>query len=267
MLNVGRLDTATGSYTIDFYLSFSCDQPCSPGLFEFSNGRATSIDKSVDEPTEKFYRIQAALNTSLDLADYPFDRHKLIIKLEDKEQTSQTQAYEVSLADSGLDPAVDVVGWAIDGWSASVDDHYYEPYGTSFSQYSFAIEIHRSRLAAVLKSFLPALVIVFVGMLALVLSPDKIIPRLTLTTGSFTSAVLFHLNLTSSIPPVGYLTFADRFMIFNYVTLAMVLASTLMALYYVDKKRPEAAQRVHHAALAAVPLVWLMLHALNFLLL
>jgi len=265
VLNVGKLDTSTGAFTIDFYLSFSSDEPSSPGNFEFSNGRATSIDKSVDEPTEKFYRIQASLASNLNLSRYPFDHHNLIIELEDKEQTARTQVYQVSLEDSGLDPSVKIAGWAIDGWKADLDEHYYEPYGTTFSRYVFSIQIHRSPLAAILKTILPALVIAIVGLLSLVLSPDKIIPRLTLNTGAFTGAVLFHLNMTSSLPPLGYLTLGDRFMLLNYFALTASLVSTLVALYYVDRKQTSDADRVHKLALILVPSLWVGSQLLNFL--
>lgn len=266
VLNIGKLDTSTGAFSIDFYLSLSSDQPSNPGAFEFFNGRATSIDKSVDEPAEKFFRIQASLVDNLNLSRYPFDQHHLTVELEDKEQTVDSQIYEVSLQDSGLDPAVRIAGWDITGWSARVEDHYYAPYDTTFSKYVFDIQIRRSGLAAVLKTFLPALIIVLVGLLSLVLSPDKIIPRLTLNTGAFTSAVLFHLNMTASLPPLGYLTLADRFMIFNYLALALTLISTLVALYYVDKKRTDAANRVHTLALVFVPIMWVGCEVLNFFL-
>jgi hypothetical protein len=265
VLNVGKLDTSTGAFTIDFYLSFSSDEPSKPGNFEFSNGRATFVDKSVDEPTEKFYRVQASLASSLNLSRYPFDRHELTIELEDKEQTTRTQVYEVSLEDSGLDPAVNIAGWDLKGWKAEVTDHYYAPYGTTFSRYVFSIQIQRPVTAAILKTILPALVIVMVGLLSLVLTPDKIIPRLTLTTGSFTGAVLFHLNMTSSLPPLGYITYGDRFMLVNYLALALALVSTLLALYYVDKKRTTSAERIYKLALIIVPLVWVTLHGLNFI--
>lgn len=265
VLNVGKLDTSTGAFTIDFYLSFSSDEPSEPGNFEFSNGRATFIDKSVDEPTEKFYRIQASLANSLNLSRYPFDRHELTIEIEDKEQTILAQVYQASLEESGLDPAVNIAGWDLKGWKAEVTDHYYEPYGTTFSRYVFSILIQRPATAAILKTILPALVIVLVGLLSLVLTPDKIIPRLTLTTGSFTGAVLFHLNMTSSLPPLGYITYGDRFMLVNYLALALALVSTLLALYYVDKKRTNNAERVYRLALIIVPLVWAGLHVLNFL--
>lgn len=265
ILNVGKLDTSIGAYTVDFYLSFSCENPCQPGDFEFANGRATSIDKVVDEPNEKFYRIQAALVSNLNLSKYPFDEHHLLIQIEDKLQTSKTQMYQVALEDSGVDPAVNIVGWDMKGWTAKVSNHHYSTYGTDFAAYQFDIQIRRPATAAILKSFLPALTIVMVGLLALLLSPDKIIPRLTLTTGSLTGAVLFHLNLTSSIPPVGYLTFADRFMILNYLALALTLISTLGALRYLDKKKPEAAERIHRTAMVTLPALWVGVQVINFL--
>ncbi len=267
ILNIGKLDTSTGAYTVDFYLALTSDKVMTIEKFEFANGRATLIDKSVDEPTEKFYRIQAALVSTLNLSRYPFDRHQLTIEIEDKEHTINSLLYEVSREDSGLDPAVKLAGWDITGWDAKVEDHYYSPWQTTFSKYIFSMQIKRSGLAAILKTILPALVIIFVGLLSLVLSPDKIIPRLTLTTGAFTSAVMFHLNMTSSLPPLGYLTFGDRFMIFNYFGLAAALISTLIALRYVDKKNNAAADKVHKSAIVVVPVFWIVLQAINFIML
>ncbi len=263
VLNLGKLDNSTGSFTVDFYLSLSSDKPVTINQFEFFNGRATSIDKSQDDPLDKFYRIQASLSDTLNFSRYPFDQHQLTIEIEDKEQTVNTLVYQVSREDSGLDPAVKLAGWNITGWDATVTQHYYAPWQTTFSKYVFSVQIERSGLAAVLKTILPALIIVIVGLLSLLLSPDKIIPRLTLTTGAFTGAVLFHLNMTSSLPPLGYLTLADRFMIFNYLALTLALVSTLIALYYVDKKRNVAADRVHRLAIVVVPIFWIVTEILN----
>ena len=265
LINLGKLDTATGSFTADFYLDLASDTPAAPGNFEFSNGRATSIDKSVDEPTDKFYRIQASLANNLNLSRYPFDSHKLTIEIEDKDQTVNTQIYQVSAADSGIDPAVRVAGWELDGWDAKVDEHLYDIYGTKFSRYVFNINIHRSTTAAILKTILPALTIVIVGLLGLFLAPDKIIPRLTLSTGALTSAVLFHINLTAALPPLGYLTLIDRFMLLNYLALTLAIISTLIAIYYSDKKQLVQADWVHRFALVAVPLVWIAAQVVNFI--
>jgi hypothetical protein len=50
VLNVGKLDTSTGAFTVDFYLSFSSDNESSPGAFEFANGRATSAGDRFEKP-------------------------------------------------------------------------------------------------------------------------------------------------------------------------------------------------------------------------
>lgn len=54
-------------------------------------------------------------------------------------------------------------------------------------------------------------------------------------------------------------------MLFNYVGLTLTLVSTLIALYYVDRKRPEEANRIHNRALVIVSLIWVSLQGLNFL--
>lgn len=73
--------------------------------------------------------------------------------------------------------------------------------------------------------------------------------------------------MTSSLPPLSYLTFGDRFMIINYIALALTLISTLIALARVDKKQNDAANRIHNIALAVVPIIWIGLQVVNFLLL
>src|SRR5438874_10892938 len=66
VLNVGKFDLQTGTYTVDFYLDMTSVPPeadMGDPRFEFINGRAASIDKLIDKPTERFYRIQANLQT------------------------------------------------------------------------------------------------------------------------------------------------------------------------------------------------------------
>jgi hypothetical protein len=106
---------------------------------------------------------------------------------------------------------------------------------------------------------------VIVGLLALVMAADKLVPRLTLTTSAIISSVLFHINMTSSLPPVGYLTFADRFMIINYAALILALVSTLFLLYYSEKKNERMTSLTYRNALTILPIGWTALQGLNFL--
>jgi hypothetical protein len=79
IINMGKFDISTGSFTADFYLSMVCSEKC--GDFEFMNGRATSIDKTIDEEKEKFYRIQGNFVSPVNLRAFPFDKQHIQITL------------------------------------------------------------------------------------------------------------------------------------------------------------------------------------------
>ncbi|MBI2584242.1 MAG: hypothetical protein HYW25_06230 [Candidatus Aenigmarchaeota archaeon] len=264
VLNIGKFDVSSGSYTVDFYLSMRCETACEPDKFEFMNGRAISLDRLIDKPNEKFYRIQAALSQNIDLRSYPFDRHKLSIEVEDKLKAKERLVYAPDAENSGVDPLVTIVGWELAGWDAEVIDHNYAEYGETFSRFIFNINIERITLSAILKLFLPVFFIVFVGLLALLLGIDKLPQRLGVNTSTLLAAVFFHINSTSSIPPVGYLTFADKFMIITYIVLITALFSTIMLMRHTEKKEEEKAKRMNRIAMLAVPAITLLLYIAIF---
>lgn len=149
-------------------------------------------------------------------------------------------------------------------WEAKVVEHVYpESFGGAYSRYVFSITIHRAALSSVLKALLPALFIMLVGFLGLILGPDKVLQRLTINTGALTASVLFHLNLTSSIPPVGYLTYADKFMVINYVANLMAVVSTVWLMFLTEGKKEIQARRVFRSALVFTPAIWLVLQISN----
>lgn len=267
VLNLGRFDLASGSYTVDFYLSLRSDRPVPMDEFEFMNGRAATVDRLIDTPTEKFFRIQANLSQNLDLRRYPFDEHLLTIEIEDKRRTADELVYVVDKDLSGVDPSVIVVGWNLSGWEATVTSHDYAVYGESFSRYVFGLRIQRVFLNAVIKSFLPIACMVLVGFLSLLLAPDKVTTRLSLNISTLLGAVMFHVNLTNSIPPVGYLTLADRVMIATYIVLVLILLSGVAILRWAEREdRKAQALRLYHQALGVLPPLALGLYVLVFVL-
>jgi len=267
VLNLGKFELATGAYTVDFYLSLRSQEPVEMGDFEFMNGRAATVDKLIDTPTEKFYRIQANLSQNLDLRRYPFDEHLLTIEIEDKRRTVDELVYVVDEQNCGVDPGVIVVGWRLAGWEAKVLAHDYEIYGETYSRFVFGLRIQRVILNAVIKSFLPIACMVLVGFLSLLLAPDKVTTRLSLNISTLLGAVMFHVNLTASIPPVGYLTLADRIMIATYVVLVLILFSGVAILRWAEKEDKKAlALRVYHQALGLIPPLAVALYLLVFLL-
>ncbi|GMA14164.1 hypothetical protein GCM10025871_04950 [Deinococcus metallilatus] len=271
LLSLGRLDTANGTFTADFYLSFRCDRPCDAGDFEFMNGRATVLDKQLDLPTRQDYRVYATLQGNFDLRRYPFDRYDLSVALEHKALPVERLVYLPDRTHSGIAQDVIVTGLElVPGWHARVGERYYPTFDQTFSHFVFSVTVRRALLAALRGSLLPSLIITLSGFVALLLhAPDKAQARTAAMGAALVAVVLFHLNMTSSIPPVGYLTFADRFSLINYFALFLGLISSVWLLVEDSRKGrgrewiAARSGRISHFFLVFIPVLWLALHLLN----
>lgn len=262
-LNLGKFDVATGGYTADFYLSLKCDSNCSPGNFEFANGRATSTDLIIDKPTEKFYRIQANLASPVDLRRFPFDRQKMQIVLEDKKNTIEHIKYYPLIEESGIDDSVLFTGWNLDGWNATVNEHHYAPYDETYSRYTFSVDISRIFINSFMKTILPVIFMLIVVVSTFLIDPDKITTRLTTAGSSLVAAVMFHISISNQIPPLGYLTFADKFMLLTYLVLLASFIISIALLELSESGKKELAEKIHRrtewAVFIVVPLMYIAL--------
>ncbi|MBW2965334.1 hypothetical protein KY363_07795, partial [Candidatus Woesearchaeota archaeon] len=248
-------------FTADFYLSMNCRPNCTAD-FEFMNGRASSMDKIIDEPDEKFYRVQANLNSPVDLRRFPFDSQRMEILLEDKSQTADDLVFVPLKSESGLDSSIAFTGWQIDGWEASVTNHSYDIYDETYSQYSFTIDISRIYFNSFLKTFLPIFFMLLIVMFTFIMDPDKIPTRLAVTTSTLVASVMFHISISNQIPPVGYLTVADRFMILTYFVILAAAVLNIALLELSERKKTDLVEKLHrrteYAVFFVVPIIYVI---------
>lgn len=245
VLNIGKFDISTGSYTIDFYLSMKCENKCPSFDYEFMNGRASSVDKIIDTENERFYRIQANLNSQVDLKRFPFDTQVVQIILEDKKTTTDNLVYVADFESSGVDDSIMITGWRLMDPKITVSEHNYEIYDEVYSQYSFELPIKRITLSSIFKTFLPIIFIVLVMLSSFVLDPDKITTRLAMAGSALVASVMFHVSLANQIPPVGYLTMIDKFMILTYAIIVLTFGFNVVLLQLHEEKQEEKVKKFH----------------------
>jgi hypothetical protein len=265
LLDVSNYDIRSGEFTADFYLDLYCDYNCSPGKFEFMNGRATKIDKIIDEPDEQFYRIQGVFYSPVNMEKYPFDSQNITIVMEDKLKTTENLTYLVVKNESGIDEAIVFNGWDIKEWDVNVDEHYYPPWDETFSRYTYSVKIERITLNALLKTFVPLFSIIIITLASLYLDPKEMGFRLTIGGSTLITTVLLHLSILSEIPPTPYLTFTDKFM---FVTYFIMLLSFLANIFILELKERNRHQLIHKVQMLTerlvlfVPVVYILLFLL-----
>jgi len=261
VINVGNLDLTTGIYFMDFYLSILCDRPCQPDIDILNAASSPEIEKqSADTQgdTVHTYRVRANLITNVNLDNFPFDEQTLTLSIGDKQADKDQMVFNEDSSFSGLDYGhLHVLGWFIQHqWNVLVTEDAYPNLGGLFSRFEFSIKVYKPWLSSFFNDLFPVLVIMLVGFLSFLLSPEAAGERLTLTSSTLVALILFHINLNSSVPPLASLTFADKFMIINYVAMSLAIAISAVLLVLRDSKNLEAASKLNIWTRWIIPPLW-----------
>lgn len=254
LVNVQKFEISTGSYDVDFYLWFKWSGNPQTISYEFMNGRAASIDVVKSKEGYLEVRVRGTFLKNLSFKDYPFDKHRLTIEIEDKALPLDKLIFVPDVEESGIDPSINIAGWTIEDFKIESTRHTY-PGNETFSRLVFSFTIGRSTLSSILKSIVPISFITCIAMLAFFISPSNYSQRIGLGVTTLMAAVANHLALTSQIPPIGYLTLADKVMITAYGMFLYSLIVSITMMRLVDQKKIELASKLNKEFGLGVPFV------------
>lgn len=263
LLNIRKLDVGSGTWVVDFYVWFIWHgEKINPAGFEIMNGACDFKDAPIYDTIEiegkpykwLAHRIIATMSNNLNFKSYPLDIQYLTIEIEDREQGVNKMKYRIVPEENNIDDLARIQGWEIKEKFNRVTTHTYNTSfgyedgsdaGLTYSRYVFGLTISRPRFSSLLKLILPLTIILSLSFLSFSLSPDKVSQRISLGISTVFTSVAFHINLTSAIPQVSYLTLADRLMISTYFILFTSLISTIYLIRFVDRNEIENAVKIN----------------------
>lgn len=245
LLHIGDYSIETGSSRADFYLWFRWEGETRPDTFEIMNGEEITKALMIDEPGYLFYRIRADLHNGVDLQDYPFDVQKIGIQIEDGVLTTEDIVYKVDEKETSSSPHLEVLGWELGKREAKISQTYYDNWDESYSRYSYIVELQRPR-SALFKLIIPIFFIAVTCWACFFLPLHKIGDKLVLGGTALLSSVAFHIYVTETLPPVGYLTIADKYMMSLYAFLVCALVGMIVVERHLFRERKENAERANH---------------------
>ncbi len=271
VLNLFDIDLNAGTYSMDFYLMFSCaDSPCErePKWDVLNSTSGLDVqDQGTSIPFTYYeYRVKADMIGRVDYTYYPFDYLYVDVYIEDKEYSSDEISYEYSsiIVDPYLfNPA----GWFhnknYDGGATYVIE-YGDP-DITFDRLNLWLFLERDWFGAFMKTVFAAIVIVMIGMLSYLMKTNATTDRLALVSSTLVAIVLYHISLVAGVPATGYLTFIDKFMIWTYLIVFLSLVVSVMMMVLVNGGKQEKAERLHTQTRWLVPLLWIAIMAYVFI--
>jgi hypothetical protein len=238
--SISELNIAEGTFLLDGYVWFRWQGTALPtDRFDFTviNGTVESADDSPMVHEGDTYRlsrrVKLRLRSSFVFDDYPFDRQVLPLLIEHRWQGVEQLVF---VPDDGAVPAgktlkqaflasgLQIGDWIIDSAHHRVETKQYETdFGSiqkgvwdgKSSRYVFEVQLRRRLLPYILKTLLPLLVIVAMGLCAFFMDAREFSTQCGVAITALLSCVAFHI----SQPQIGYVVRADLFFFLSYAAI------------------------------------------------
>lgn len=219
-----------GSFSADFFLSFTADKPIPKLHPTFTNGHDVECTSTIDVETFRFYRCSGSFTSPVDLRKYPFDTQFLDINVEDAVYGVDTVIFEADPHRTSLDASFRLSGYGVASVGGQSFKHQYpsrfDRDDLYVSRYKFTLGLDRFAQSAAFSVYVPAFIIVLISLIGLWVPAEELEVRSNAGAPMLAAAVLFHYSLIQSLPATGYLTRADKLMLGVYVSLLMNMATT-----------------------------------------
>ncbi len=156
-------------------------------------------------------RLQGSLTASLDLADFPFDRQRLDVRLVDVRYSPQEIAFEIDEARIMMLPSATLAGWQIQLAPATIEPLLMGQ--RQLAGLTFGIEADREEGHFIFTTLVPLSLIVLMAWMVFWIDPSLMPSQVGLSTAAVFSLMAYRTAVRLSLPAVSYLTRADIFIL------------------------------------------------------
>lgn len=269
LVNVGKIEKESSVYELDFYYIVESEDvnflEVGPPVMTFMNSKTLKMDSEFTEEHYYEVRIRGIFFSVLDYSKFPFEETELKIIIEpDSPQFIENTILNASEELSGIDDALNIVGWNIKEPNFEVSPHEYENYG-SFSRFTATFPIERSETGGLLKTFLPVLVITGISMLIFII-PGNYSSRIYLTAPLLLALVFLHQSSLGELPTLSYMTTFDKFMVIIYALFANSILTISLQMRYHDKGDEKMVKKINRVMIYVIPiLVTILITLMSFI--
>lgn len=227
-------------------------------------------------------QVKGERNTLWDVRDFPFDRQRLALVIEDGSYDEREVVYVADAAGSGVSRELSVTGFRLKPVEQRVRSYVYETtFGdpalshedsSRYSRYEFAVPMRRESIGLFFKLFSGLLVCSTIAMIALFINATQVDPRFGLCVGALFGIIGSSYLVSSMLPQTSELCYADNLHNAALLTvLAVVIESTVSLSMHLNHgaagaQRARKIDRITFFVLAAVFLaacLWLTLRAIG----
>lgn len=245
-VSVYQLDMASNTYYIDTYVWLRWKGAIDPtATIEFTNmveewgkqQESLLAETKVlsDGSSYQIMRVEGRFVQPFSLADYPLDKQKLSIMVEDTTNGVDVISYVIDADSSGIGESLQIPGWQLGGWSSKTFVHDYgskfgeEATPSSYAAAQFSIEISRPLSFFYWKLLLPLFIVLSAALASLFIRPNDLDVRTALPAGALLTAIFLQKSYSDNLPDLGYLILMDKIYLVVYALIVLTLIRAIFA--------------------------------------
>lgn len=274
-VNAYEIDTSANTFQFKGYFWLRWKGPINPvSTMEFANSveewglMVTNLTANPQKLANGYQlqemRVQGRFFEPYNLANYPLDKQKLQVTLEDTVYNNTQIVYVPDSSNTTWDSRFKVPGWDITGVSVESTNHNYisnfgDPASKDnvYSALTFSVNITRAANMFWLKLLLPLIFVLITSWLALLLSPKYSEIRTAMPATALLTTVFLQQSSLDAIMGVSTLTLMDLIYVVAYATIVVTFGQVIWDNHRIKGEADEVIKKVayHDRVSFAVQLV------------
>jgi hypothetical protein len=230
--------------------------------------RLFSFDNIVDSKRWVTVKFDAVIIHNWEMTDFPFDKQMLRIELEEAELDAKSIVFIPDRISSGIDSAVDIPGWEVEGFSIEsrlvIDETTYgDPTLTEKSTYPqtiVTITLKREGLRLLFNLMTAAYIAFILGIMTLFLHPQYVGARKVVLTSAIITIIGNHYIIGATLPEMPAFTLIDRVMVTTFIAIAVCAILSTITSHYINIKKEKTAARINNIARWSILAIYIALN-------
>ncbi|HUL51658.1 MAG TPA: hypothetical protein VLT10_00125 [Verrucomicrobiae bacterium] len=234
LMNVRNVDRLTGTYDMTFWVVIVSDKidftVNPPPELEFVDGINIETSGLHTEKHLVKYKVIGTFQHGFDYRKYPFETLDMTIIMEPFFPLTADKLILTPISYRGSQDSSannDIPGWDLTPGPVESTTHDY-PWG-KFSRFIAHYEVDSPPGMTFLKKLFTIIVLNIIVLIAFWFRPTALADRAAIAVGAILASTYYHAQfLLAELPPLGYLTLADKIVIASYALYTFCVVSVLV---------------------------------------
>lgn len=282
---ISNLNTATGSYTLDFYIWFRYRGSLDLPKIDFSNA-VTPIrllnpiwSRERNGMQIQTFKVRGTFRGDFEFKNYPFDKQNVVLEVRHRDRTSESLRFvtdNLGMRLTGEDVTLlsrlneEDVFRSAKGWQMTNAQIYQDVVKTAstlgetrsfqgetavnFSKMKIEMEISRKLTSYSTTIMLPMVILFVIGLLLFAVPIPEIPPRLSGGILVLVTVSLLRARLSNDLPNIGYLVAIDFIFFALQIVMWFSIAVSVLVFWVNERKSPALASRLNLIGACIYPL-------------